>query len=509
MIGMAWNPQQALDHSYAQSRTAETPMDNMDWETAFASLDTSETDMVAGAQNTSEETGDYSFTGNGLASEDAKPLMNQDDELVAPPTTISDAPCVVEQSGPREYPDAVIRILAKRAAADPELKALMRIVANREHSREQLKEFQGHVDECARLYEARKARAVAVARLLVTPTTDYRFQEGNPFLLRSDPYEEGMEILRNDGNLSFAVLAFEAACQQDLTSFDAWRMLGSVQSENEWEVAAIDSLNEALRLNPTSLDVMMKLAISHTNEGAISLAHEQLGNWLKTKYPQIPIADFGPTNYSPTFSQSLERMKEAFIEAAQLSLTTGSVDPDVQVGLGVLLFSAQHYQLAADCFASAIQTTVPGTTNTQSQLHLLWNRYGACLGNMKLHDEGIAAYEMALAIRPNFVRARYNLGLLYQNSNRPLEGAKHTLQALGASRAAEEEVKARGEMLRIVKVGGSHGRLERVRERKEPMGFYETLRKCCGALCRWDLVEAVGPGMDLEGMRRELDGLEG
>jgi len=343
------------------------------------------------------------------------------------------------------------------------------------------------------------------SELLTTPTTEYRFEEDNPFGESSNPFEEGMDIVRNDGNLSFAVLAFEAACQKEPDHFDAWRMLGSVQSENEQEKAAIKALKEALKLDPMSLEVMMKLAISYTNEGTISLAHEYLGKWLSIKYPDIPIAEFEPTNYFPSFSQSLERIKAAFIAAAQLSVASNDVDPDVQVGLGVLLFSAQHYQMAADCFASAIQTTVPGTSNTQSQLHLLWNRYGACLGNMKQHEAGIEAYEMALAIRPNFVRARYNLGLLYQNKNEPLPGAKNTLQALVARKVAES--KARTDMLRIVKVGTSHGKLEEIIQSDEPTSIYETLRRCCGALCRWDLVEVVGPDMDLLAFQKELDRL--
>jgi len=334
-------------------------------------------------------------------------------------------------------------------------------------------------------------------------TSDYRFKKYNPFIDSFNPFEEGMEIMRYDGNLSFAVLAFEAACQKEPRHFEAWRMLGSVQSENEQEIAAIIALNEALNIDPASLDIIMKLAISYTNEGTVSLAHKYLGEWLERKYPEIPIAEFGPTNYAPTFSQSLERIKEAFIQAAQLSLTTGNVDPDVQVGLGVLLFSAQNYELAADCFSSAIQTTVPGTTNTQSQLHLLWNRYGACLGNMKQHEAGINAYEMALAIRPNFVRARYNLGLLYHNKNSPLLGAQNTLQALKASRAAKSQ--ARSEMMRIVTVGTSHGRLEDIIQRDEPTSIYETLRKCCGSLCRWDLVEIIGPDMDLGAFEKALD----
>jgi hypothetical protein len=57
--------------------------------------------------------------------------------------------------------DPVIQMLAERAATDPELKALMRIVANGEASQMQLKTFQNHIDDLTRLQKARQAAAQA------------------------------------------------------------------------------------------------------------------------------------------------------------------------------------------------------------------------------------------------------------------------------------------------------------------------------------------------------------
>lgn len=53
--------------------------------------------------------------------------------------------------------DPVIQMLAERAATDPELKALMRIVANGEASPEELKKFQAHIDDLTRIQKARIA----------------------------------------------------------------------------------------------------------------------------------------------------------------------------------------------------------------------------------------------------------------------------------------------------------------------------------------------------------------
>ncbi|CAI7663016.1 unnamed protein product [Penicillium glandicola] len=53
-------------------------------------------------------------------------------------------------------PDPVIQMLATRAAADPELKALMRVVASSQASQEQLRAFQAHIDELNAIIKSRE-----------------------------------------------------------------------------------------------------------------------------------------------------------------------------------------------------------------------------------------------------------------------------------------------------------------------------------------------------------------
>ncbi|RAO67027.1 uncharacterized protein BHQ10_003039 [Talaromyces amestolkiae] len=68
-----------------------------------------------------------------------------------PPQSVSRQPPVQAQGPPpqpaKPSPDPVIQMLATRAASDPELKALMRIVASSKATQEQLRIFQGHIDE--------------------------------------------------------------------------------------------------------------------------------------------------------------------------------------------------------------------------------------------------------------------------------------------------------------------------------------------------------------------------
>ena len=55
--------------------------------------------------------------------------------------------------------DPVIQMLAEQAATDPDLKALMKTVANGEASPAELKMFQSHIDQLTRLHKERQAAA--------------------------------------------------------------------------------------------------------------------------------------------------------------------------------------------------------------------------------------------------------------------------------------------------------------------------------------------------------------
>ncbi|OAL56648.1 hypothetical protein IQ07DRAFT_581966 [Pyrenochaeta sp. DS3sAY3a] len=67
----------------------------------------------------------------------------------APPPASTSAPA----------PDPVIHMLAARAGTDPELKAVMKIVANGSASKEQLEFFQGHINELTAILARQKEQA--------------------------------------------------------------------------------------------------------------------------------------------------------------------------------------------------------------------------------------------------------------------------------------------------------------------------------------------------------------
>lgn len=342
---------------------------------------------------------------------------------------------------------------------------------------------------------------------------DYMFEEDNVYQSVSNPFEEGVKIMREGGNLSLAALAFEAAVQKDPQHVQAWTMLGSAQAQNEKELPAIRALEQALKIEPGNLDALMGLAVSYTNEGYDSTAYRTLERWLSQKYPSIidPKEVSGDSDLGFTDRQLLhDRVTELFIQAAQLSPSGAQMDPDVQVGLGVLFYCAEEYEKAVDCFSAALASTESGTTNQREQLHLLWNRLGATLANSGRSEEAIEAYEQALNINPNFVRARYNLGVSCINIGCYPEAAQHLLGALSMHRVVEQEGRERAK--EIIGGGGAPDglddeRLERMLHisQNQSTNLYDTLRRVFSQMGRRDLADQVVAGMDVNVFRKEFE----
>ena len=344
---------------------------------------------------------------------------------------------------------------------------------------------------------------------------EYMFESSNPFLENPNTslsaFDQGVQILREHGNLSLAALAFEAAVQKDPNHVEAWTLLGSAQAQNEKESPAIRALERALALDPTNLSALMGLAVSYTNEGYDTAAYRTLERWLSVKYPEIHPPDQVSEAADIGFSDRTtlhERVTDLFIRAAQLSPSGEHMDPDVQVGLGVLFYGDEDFEKAVDCFNAALASTESGTVNREGELHLLWNRLGATLANSGRSEDAIAAYERALNENPNFVRARYNLGVSCINIGCYPEAAQHLLGALSMHRVVEEQGLDKAREI----VSGEGGpdkiddaELERIIQQNESSNLYDTLRRAFTSMGRRDLSEKVGAGMNLEAFKKDFN----
>jgi peroxin-5 len=341
---------------------------------------------------------------------------------------------------------------------------------------------------------------------------NYLFEENNLFKDVPNAYEEGKKILREGGNLSLAALAFEAAVQKDPEFVDAWVALGQAQAENEKESPAIRALEQALKLDPNNLDALMGLSVSYTNEGYDTLAYRTLERWVAVKYPQLGVAPRGlegaDLEEGFTDRHNLhEKVSGLFLEAAQLNPEGAEVDVDVQVGLGVLFYGSEDYEKAIDCFNAALNSHQHGSLKREGEEHLLWNRLGATLANSNHSEEAIEAYTRALELRPNFVRARYNLGVSCINLGVLEQAAGHLLGALSMHRVIELE--GRQKAAELLQDGNGNAVddavVEGLLQQNQSTNLYDTLRRVFTQMGRRDLSEAVGPDMDLDALRGEFD----
>ena len=340
---------------------------------------------------------------------------------------------------------------------------------------------------------------------------NYMFEEYNVFKDVKNAYEEGQKIMRDGGNLSLAALAFEAAIQQQEDFVEAWVALGKAQAQNEKESPAIRALEHALKIDPDNLDALMGLAVSYTNEGYDTLAHRTLERWVGVKYPQLGVTPRGMEGEEEMgFTNRIQlhkKVTEYFLEAAQLHPEGGDVDVDVQVGLGVLFYGSEEYEKAVDCFSAALNSHQHGSMKKEGEEHLLWNRLGATLANSSRSEEAIEAYSRALELRPNFVRARYNLGVSCINLGVLQEAAGHLLGALSMHKVLEKEARAQAYDLVRDGVGDAVDAeaVDQILQQNQSTNLYDTLRRVFTQMNRRELANMVGPDMNLDALRGEFD----
>ena len=299
---------------------------------------------------------------------------------------------------------------------------------------------------------------------------NYKLMENNPFVVSSN---ESSETKNNDavesqnyieqgkqrmqiGDLSAAVLLFEAAAKQQSENIEAWYLLGIANAKNENDHKSIAAFKRCLSLQPKDeqiiLDSLMYLAASFTNESMTTEACNALQEWLNNhpKYRDLANKEsdepyLGPTPLSKRWIQKTARignpfsnglfdsLRETFIEAAQLSTTDEQSDPDVQCGLGILHNLSGEYEKAIDCFRLALES--------RPDDYLLWNRYGASLANGGRAEESMSAYREALIRYPGYIRARYNLAISCMMMGFGEEAAEHLLSVLQLQNAGADSIK--------------------------------------------------------------------
>ncbi|EPQ26527.1 uncharacterized protein PFL1_05849 [Pseudozyma flocculosa PF-1] len=341
----------------------------------------------------------------------------------------------------------------------------------------------------------------------------YRFSTQNAFERHPDPLSEGLRLLGSGGSLSDAALLFEAATQRESQGgsggevergevdrnrrerSEAWRRLGECQAMNEKETQAIRALEEAIRVDENNLEAYMSLAISYTNEGYDTAAHATLERYIQRAYPHLKAGPL-PSSISGTSDPiegtansnpwaTLNKVTDLFLAAAREGNANGQIDPEVQVGLGVLFYSNSSYDQARDCFQTALQA--------RPNDFLLWNRLGATLANGGKPEEAIEAYHKALELRPTFTRAIYNLSVSCLNLGAHHEAAEHLLAALSLQQTHTLPDVPPGEEpspTPLADAGESHN-------------LWSTLRRIFLCMDRMDLAQHAHVGSNLDQFRAQ------
>ncbi|KAL0956345.1 hypothetical protein HGRIS_002495 [Hohenbuehelia grisea] len=262
---------------------------------------------------------------------------------------------------------------------------------------------------------------------------DYVFEPNNKFL---DPTSstrscltDAKHLLENNGSLSEAALLLEAAIQKGELGeggYEAWILLGDTRVMDEREDAGMRALSEGVRRAEAAGGGgagMLSLAISYTNESYDRGSHSMLLRWVQAKYPDHPIPEETIKAMKTNSTWDTHgRVMDVYLSLARVQHASGQMDPDVQTGLGVLLYTNGEYDRAKDCFESAL--------SARPQDYLLWNRLGSCLSNGNKPEEALGVYREALQLRPTYTRAIYNVGVACLNLGAYKESAEHFLTAI-------------------------------------------------------------------------------
>ncbi|TCD61695.1 Peroxisomal membrane signal receptor PTS1 [Steccherinum ochraceum] len=260
----------------------------------------------------------------------------------------------------------------------------------------------------------------------------YTFEKENrhldPSTSTQSPLADAKRLLEQNGSLTEAALLLEAAIQKgELGSggYESWILLGEVRSMDEREEQGMRALMEGVKRAEDAGDAgegMLSLAISFTNESYERASHSMLLRWLHARFPNHPIPTDVWESLKQTAWHSHDRVTEIFINLARDQHAQGDLDPEVQVGLGVLFYTNNEYDRAKDCFEAAL--------SVRPADFMLWNRLGSSLSNGNHPEEALGAYREALQLRPTYTRAIYNVGVACLNIGAHKEAAEHFLSAL-------------------------------------------------------------------------------
>ncbi|ETO17383.1 peroxisomal biogenesis factor 5 isoform 1 [Reticulomyxa filosa] len=272
---------------------------------------------------------------------------------------------------------------------------------------------------------------------------DYLFDPTNPYLQHDIIAENGERVdhkasedlktkglhLMREGNLSEAVLAFEASLLNNLKQSDVWKYLGQCHNDNESETNAITAFTrrqqkkypflytytymyiyiKCLMLDPSNREALLDLAVSYSNEGDSRQARKLFEKWIFGHPDYSVIAKqhkpvFPNMAISADFEAAVHRnMTAMFLKAVEINF----LDPDLHIILGVLYCCSNRFEAAKLHFKRALQERPKDAS--------LWNKLGATQANDNEFDSALKSYKNALKLKPKYTRVLANSGICFFN----------------------------------------------------------------------------------------------
>ena len=158
-------------------------------------------DVKSAPKNQDQDQAMNVFGSGSALQQDVKPVALPKEQPIIPPP----------KSTPK--PDPVIQKLAARAAADPNLKELMKIVATSQANTAQLKEFQAHIDDLNALIkqEAEQERQKTAASISSSKAREAE-------VARSNPSPATTSVFPASQTATHGPLAYQATTSKPLSS---------------------------------------------------------------------------------------------------------------------------------------------------------------------------------------------------------------------------------------------------------------------------------------------------
>lgn len=297
----------------------------------------------------------------------------------------------------------------------------------------------------------------------------------------SDPLKTGLDTIASERSLHTACLTLEAACQLSPNGHNEWKALGLALYAGCVPMKARTALERAMLLKDDDIMVTLTLATLYFNDGYDYLAHRVLEKWLLRKASESGIIFPRPENGSFTdLLHTAQTLEGWFQIAIQADLNSDRLDLDLYWAFGLLLFSTENFEQAAECFSHVVGLNQTGNGTEAYATHMLWNQYGSALAKMERYQEAMTAWDTCLRLEPNFMVTYYNLMITNYNSANYSTASELALKLLTYKQKP---------MLQMVVVDSSHGQLEEIMVYPESENIYMVLKESLAMQNRNALVE--------------------